>query len=121
MIRDPERHARLLSDIRRFVRERAIPNEDRVEQEDRIPEELVAELRRLGSFGWSIPTEYGCSGLTTEELATAFIELSQASVAFRVVGATNAGIGSESIIQDGSEAQKRRYLPKLASGEIYGC
>ncbi len=121
MIPDAARLERLLADTRRFVRERAIPNEDRVEQEDRIPEELVADMRRLGSYGWSIPEQYGGAGLTTEELALAFMELSQASVAFRVHGATNAGIGSEAIIQDGTEEQKRNWLPRLASGEILGC
>jgi len=121
MIRDAARLERLLADTRRFVRERAIPNEDRVEQEDRIPDELIADMRRLGSYGWSIPEQYGGAGLSTEELALAFIELSQASVAFRVHGATNAGIGSEAIIQDGTEEQKRRWLPRLASGEVLGC
>ena len=121
MIRDPERQARLIADIRRFVRELAIPNEDRVERENAMPAELVDAMRKLGSFGWSIPEEYGGAALTTEELAGAFMELSRASVAFRVIGATNAGIGSQSIIEDGSEAQKEKYLPKLASGEIYGC
>ena len=121
MIRDPARLERLLADTRRFVRERAIPNEDRVEQEDRIPDDLVTDMRRLGTYGWSIPEQYGGAGLTTEELALAFMELSQASVAFRVHGATNAGIGSEAIIQDGTEEQKRRWLPRLASGEVLGC
>jgi acyl-CoA dehydrogenase len=121
MIRDAERLERLLADVRRFVRSRAIPAEDRVEREDRVPDELVDDMRRLGTFGWSIPPEYGGAGLTTEELALAFMELSQASVAFRAVGATNAGIGSESLVQDGSEEQKRRWLPRLASGEVYGC
>jgi len=121
MIRDAARLERLLAEIRRFVREVAIPNEDRVEREDRIPDEDIAAMRKLGSYGWSIPEQYGGAGLTTEELALAFMELSQCSVAYRVHGATNAGIGAEAIIQDGSEEQKRRYLPKLASGEMLGC
>jgi acyl-CoA dehydrogenase len=121
MIRDPQRQEHLLADIHRFVRDVAIPNEDRVEREDAIPGEVVAAMRRLGSYGWSIPEAYGGAGLTTEELALAFMELSQCSVAYRVHGATNAGIGSEGIIQDGTEEQKRRYLPRLASGELLGC
>ena len=121
MIRDPEALDRLLEDTRRFVREVAIPNEDRVEAEDRVPEECVAAMRELGTFGWSIPEEYGGKGLTSEELALAFIELTQCSVAYRVVGAQNAGIGSETIIRDGTEEQKRTYLPKLATGEMLGC
>lgn len=121
MIRDEASFSQLLDDTRRFVRDVAIPNEDRTENEDRVPDEAVAAMRKLGTFGWSIPKEFGGSGLSSEELARAFIELTQCSVAFRVVGAQNAGIGSECIVQDGSVEQKQDYLPKLATGKILGC
>ena len=121
MIKDQARIDDLLARTRAFVRDVAIPNEDRVESEDRIDADLVAEMRKLGTFGWSIPREYGGSELTTEELALAFMELTQCSVAFRVVGAQNAGIGSECLIRDGTPEQKQRYLPRLASGELIGC
>ncbi len=121
MITDQTRIDELLARTRKFVREVAIPNEDRVELEDRVGDDLVAEMRKLGTFGWSIPKAYGGSELTTEELALAFMELSQCSVAFRVVGAQNAGIGSECLIRDGTAEQKRQYLPRLASGELIGC
>lgn len=121
MIRDQAQLDDLLKRTRRFVREVAIPNEARVEREDLVGDDLVVEMKTLGTFGWSIPEAFGGSGLTTEELALAFIELSQCSVAFRVVGATNAGIGSECLIRDGTEEQKRAYLPRLASGALLGC
>lgn len=121
MITDQARLDDLLDRTRRFVREVAIPNEARVEREDRIGEDLVAAMRELGTFGWSIPTEYGGAGLTTEELALAFMELTQCSVAFRVVGAQNAGIGSECLIRDGTPEQKQHYLPRLARGDLIGC
>ncbi|MGI9325877.1 MAG: acyl-CoA dehydrogenase family protein [Pseudomonadales bacterium] len=121
MIRDQQAMDQLLSATRAFVRDVAIPNEDRVELEDQVPESVVAEMRRLGTFGWSIPEAYGGSGLSSEELALAFIELTQCSVAYRVVGAQNAGIGSECLIRDGTTEQKEQYLPKLASGEMLGC
>lgn len=121
MIRDQAATDGLLQRIRRFVRDVAIPNEDRVEREDRVGPDLVDEMRKIGTFGWSIPEEYGGSGLTTEELALAFIELTQCSVAYRVVGAQNAGIGSECLIRDGTDAQKNKYLPRLASGDMIGC
>jgi len=121
MIRDQQALDKLLEDTRRFVREVAIPNEDRVEAEDRVPDECVAAMREIGTFGWSIPEEFGGKGLTSEELALAFMELTQCSVAYRVVGAQNAGIGSETIIRDGTDEQKRTYLPKLATGEMLGC
>jgi len=121
MIRDAAALKDLLARTRQFVREVAIPNEDRTEREDRVPNEAVEAMVRLGTFGWSIPTEFGGAGLTTEELALAFIELAQASVAFRVVGATNAGVGSECLIRDGTDEQKQAYLPRLACGELLGC
>jgi len=121
MIRDAAAMDQLIDDIRRFVREVAIPNEDRTEAEDRVPDEVFAAMRELGTFGWSIPEEFGGRGLTSEELALSFIELTQCSMAFRVVGAQNAGIGSECIVQDGSDEQRQYYLPKLAAGDMLGC
>jgi len=121
MIRDQESFDLLLEQIRAFVRDVAIPNEDRVEAEDQIPDDVIEKLKQLGSFGWSIPEEFGGAGMTSEELAIAFMEFTQCSVAFRVYGGQNAGIGSECIIRDGTPEQKRKYLPGLASGELIGC
>ena len=94
MIREPKSFEAFLADIRSFVREVAIPNEDRVEADDCIPEEIVQEMRKRGYFGWSIPEEFGGAGLTTEELALANLEISQCSVAFRARIGVNTGIGS---------------------------
>ena len=121
MIRDAKRLQELLDTTRRFVRDVAIPNEERVERENAIPEEIVTRMRELGFFGWSIPEEYGGAGLTTEELCLANMEISQCAVAYRARAGTNTGIGAEAIIQDGTEDQKRKYLPRLASGKITGC
>ena len=121
MIVDQTRLDDLLARTRRFVREVAIPNEDRVEREDLVGDDLIAEMKKLGTFGWSIPEAFGGSELTTEELALAFMELTQCSVAYRVVGAQNAGIGSECLIRDGTPEQKQKYLPRLASGDLLGC
>ena len=75
MIRDPEAFESLVDATRAFVRDVAVPNEDRVEAEDKVPDEVVQAMRELGSFGWSITEEFGGSGLTSEELALAFLEL----------------------------------------------
>ena len=121
MIRDEKQLAALLGSVRCFMDETAIPNEERVERENAIPEDIVDRMRSLGFFGWSIPEEYGGAGLTTEELCLANMEISQCAVAYRARAGTNTGIGSEAIIQDGTDAQKRLYLPRLATGEITGC
>lgn len=121
MIRDNTRLDALIADIRGFVRDRWHPMEDEVERLGEVPESLVDELRRKGYFGWSIPEAYGGLGLTTEELVLCAFELSQASVALRARVGTNTGIGSEALVADGSEAQKSRWLPRMATGELTGC
>ncbi|MEX0729774.1 MAG: acyl-CoA dehydrogenase family protein [Aquisalimonadaceae bacterium] len=121
MIRDGARLDRLTTEVHDWVRDVAIPNEQRVEELDQIPDDLVEDMRRRGFFSWSIPEEYGGAGLTTEELVFAAMELSQASTAFRARVGTNTGIGSEALVADGTADQKSRYLPRLASGELTGC
>jgi acyl-CoA dehydrogenase len=103
------------------VRDVAIPAEVEVVEKNCIPESIVDVMRKSGFFGWSIPKEYGGAGLSTEELALANIEISQAATAFRARAGTNTGIGSEGIVQDGTKAQKEKWLPRLASGEITAC
>jgi len=121
MIRDEASFGVFLDAIRRFVRDKAIPREAEIEQSDEVPADLVQSMRQGGFFGWSIPETYGGAGLTTEELVLAAFELSQCAVAFRARVGTNTGIGSEGIVVDGTEDQKRRYLPRLASGAWTSC
>jgi acyl-CoA dehydrogenase len=116
-----EENNQRISEIRSFVREIAIPAEVEVVEKNQIPEAIVEVMRKRGFFGWSIPIEYGGSGLSTEELTMANIEISQAATTFRARAGTNTGIGSEGLVQDGTKAQKEKWLPRLASGEITGC
>ncbi len=107
----------LLSTIRRFVAEVLIPAENRVEEEDAVPDEIVTQMKALGLFSLSIPEAYGGLGLTMLEEARIVRELARASVAFRSVIGTTIGIGSQGIVIDGTETQKKVWLPKLAAGE----
>lgn len=118
MIRDPDSFDQLIETLRRFVAMRLVPNEARLAEEDRVPDEIVAEMRRMGLFGLSIPEEFGGLGLTMEEEALVAFELGQTSPAFRSIMGTNNGIGSQGIVIDGTAAQKRDWLPRLASGEV---
>lgn len=114
--------ARLLRDaVRRFVREVLHPVEREVEETDRIPPPIVEELRKLGLFGLAIPEEYGGLGLTLLSQCVVFEELAKASLCFRSRVGTNNGIGSLGILFDGTEEQRRTYLPKLATGEFTGA
>jgi acyl-CoA dehydrogenase len=120
MIRDGDVLEALRQTVRRFVRERLVPAEDRVEEDNAIPADIVAEMRALGLFGLSIPEEFGGLGLTMEEEVAVAFELGYTAPAFRSVIGTNNGIGSQGIIVDGTEAQKRDWLPRMAAGEVIG-
>jgi acyl-CoA dehydrogenase len=118
VIRDRATLSALLDTISRFVAERLIPAEAAVDESDEIPAPIVAEMKRLGLFGLSIPEEFGGLGLTMEEEVNVAFELGRAAPAFRSRIATNNGIGSQGIVMDGTPEQKATYLPRLASGEM---
>ena len=83
----------LVEAVRRFVRERLVPQERAVSESDAIPDGIVAEMRALGLFGLSTPAEYGGLGLgVADEMHVAF-EIGQTSPAFRSLFGTNVGIG----------------------------
>lgn len=121
MIRDQETINVLLDTISRYIQERLIPNENIVAENDAVPIELIHEMKNLGMFGLCIPEEYGGLGLTMEEEVMVAFELGKTSPAFRSLFGTNNGIGSQGIIIDGTDEQKRFYLPKLATGEMIGA
>lgn len=108
----------LVETVERFARERLIPAERRVEEEDAIPEEIVAEMKDMGLFGLSTPEEYGGIGVNVSQEARLIETLCYASLTFRSLIGTNVGIGSQGIVMDGTEEQKRRWLPGIASGDI---
>ena len=118
MALDPETRAQLIDTVRRFVREKCVPIESKVGDEDRVPDAIVQEMRELGLFGLSIPVEYGGLGLSMEEEVLVAFELGYTSPAFRSVIGTNVGIGSQGVVMFGNETQKTEWLPKLASGEV---
>ena len=118
MIRDPETLGLLLDSLRRFVRERLVPREAEVAETDQIPDDISNEMKALGLFGLTIPEAYGGLGLTMEEEVMVCFELGRTSPAFRSLVGTNNGIGAMGIVIDGTEEQKQKYLPKIASGEF---
>jgi acyl-CoA dehydrogenase len=117
----PENYRMMAETVRRFVERELEPISKQVEEEDRIPEEVVQKMRELGLFGLSIPEEYGGLGLGTLGECIVYEELSKTNACFRTRIGTNNGIGSQGILIDGTEEQKRKYLPKIASGEWTAC
>ena len=120
MIRDTDTLENILDSVRKFVDEALIPREQEVAETDEIPADIIDGMRTLGLFGLTIPEEYGGLGVTMEEEVFIAFELGRTSPAFRSYIGTNNGIGSVGILLDGTEGQKARYLPRLASGELIG-
>ena len=120
MTLDQDTLKQLLDTVEQFVQKRLRPLESQIAAEDRIPPDLVQEMRELGLFGLTIPTEYGGLGLNMAEEVEVARTFGHTSPAFRSMFGTNVGIGSQSLVIDGTQEQKQQYLPALASGEIIG-
>ena len=120
MALDSDTLQQLLDTLSRFVSERLRPLESQIAADDRIPDTIVKEMKDLGLFGLTIPLEYGGLGLNMQEEVAVARVFGRTSPAFRSAFGTNVGIGSQSLVIDGTEAQKQYYLPKMATGEIVG-
>ncbi|MGA8830268.1 MAG: acyl-CoA dehydrogenase family protein [Desulfomonilaceae bacterium] len=117
----PENLRMTVETVRRFVKQDLEPISRQVEEEDRIPEDVVQKMRELGLFGLGIPEEYGGLGMGCFGECLVYEEMGKVNACFRTIIGTNNGIGSQGIVLDGTPEQKQRYLPKLASGEWIGC
>src|SRR5436190_16049441 len=118
MALDLETREQLIDTVRRFVSERLRPLEAKVAEDDAMPSDVVDEMKALGLFGLSIPEQYGGLDLSMEDECLVAVELGRTSPAFRSTFGTNVGIGSQGLVMFGTDAQKAKYLPGIASGEI---
>ena len=117
---EPEVLEPLLDTVRRFVDERLIPNERAVEEGEAIPPDILREMKELGLFGLTIPQQYGGMGLEMEDEARVIFEVGRAHASYRSAFASTIGIGSQGIVIDGTDEQRLRYLPRMATGELVG-
>ncbi len=112
-----EREKEIRDRVKQFVEEELNPISLQVELEERIPEEIVDKMRVMKLFGLAIPEEYGGLGLSTVGEILVYEELTKTNACFRSRIGTSNGIGSMGILFDGTEEQKKKYLPRVASGE----
>ena len=111
----------LAETVRAFVDERVEPRMPEIEKSNHIPEALLGEAAALGLFGISIPEEYGGSNLPRLSRVLVHQMLGRSGFGFAGVFASHGGIGSEALVTLGNDEQKRRYLPRMATGELRGC
>src|SRR6187399_2442665 len=104
--------------VRSFVDNEILPNAEEYDHEDKFPEPIVEQMKELGLFGVTIPEEYGGMGLDLTTYAMIVEELSRGSIS----GVVNTHfIGSYLLMKFGTDEQKDKYLPKMATGEIRGA
>src|SRR5687767_10308498 len=106
--------------VRDFVDKEILPHAEEYDHEDKFPEPIVEQMKELGLFGVTIPEEYDGMGLDLTTYAMIVEELSRGWISISGVVNTHF-IGSYLLMQFGTEEQKEKYLPKMATGEIRGA
>ena len=107
--------------VRRFVDERVLPIIGDAYVQGRFPKELIPEMGELGVFGANLPEEYGCAGLNNVQYGLIMQELERGDSGVRSFASVQGALAMYPIYAFGSEEQKRKYLPRMATGEIIGC
>jgi alkylation response protein AidB-like acyl-CoA dehydrogenase len=103
--------------VRQFADEQIIPNAEHYDHEDEFPEPIVEQMKELGLFGVTIPEEYGGMGLDLTTYAMIVEQLSRGWISISGIVNTHF-IGSYLLMKFGTDDQKQKYLPKMATGEI---
>ena len=103
--------------VRQFADEQILPNAEHFDHEDEFPAEIVEQMKELGLFGVTIPEEYGGMGLDLTTYCMIVEELSRGWISISGIINTHF-IGSYLLMKYGTEEQKDKYLPRMATGEI---
>lgn len=106
--------------VRDFAQNELALEIDRMEKEDRFPKEIIKRMGELGLMGIPVPEKYGGSEMDFTSYIIAINELARVSATVGVILSVHTSVGTNPILYFGSDAQKERYLPKLASGEYLG-
>jgi acyl-CoA dehydrogenase len=115
---DPEIFDAFVDQLKRYVRERLIPAEADVIANDRIPDDILQEMRDMGLFGITIPEEFGGAGMNVSQYIETVKQLAYAAPAYRSTISINIGMTGSAIKNFGTPDQKAHWLPRIASGEI---
>ncbi|CEG27424.1 acyl-CoA dehydrogenase family protein [Bacillus sp. B-jedd] len=117
----PEEIELLRAAVRDFVKAEVEKVAMEIEENDEIPEKIVDLSKELGLFGLGIPEAYGGLGLDMVGKCAIYEELGKTHNGYTTLIGAHTGIGSVGIVELGTEEQKRKYLPKMASGEWIGA
>jgi alkylation response protein AidB-like acyl-CoA dehydrogenase len=118
---DSEAEAILRRTVREFAKREIQPYARKWDEEETFPHELVPKLAALGLMGMRIPEDYGGAGMSTMDVAIVIEELARVDGSVALTVASHNGLCSGHILLAGNDAQKRKYLPKLATGQWLGA
>jgi glutaryl-CoA dehydrogenase len=116
-----EEHKLIRSSVRDFVKKEISPNIEDWAQRAHFPYEIVKKFGEIGAFGPTLPVEYGCGGLDYISYGIIMQEIERGDSGMRSTASVQGSLVMYPIYKFGSEAQRKKYLPKLASGEWLGC
>ena len=108
----------ILAQTRHFVRTAVVPREQEILDDDRVPDDLRDQARKMGLFGYAIPQQWGGLGLNLKQDVELAMELGYTSLALRSMFGTNNGIAGQVLVGFGTDEQKSRWLEPIASGEV---
>jgi len=116
-----QEHILIRNSIREFAEKEVRPLAKKVDVEEYYPREMLYRLGEQGVLGVRVPEEYGGSPVDSISMAIIMEELSKASGSIALVAGVQSGLAVNPIVGYGTEEQKKKYLPRLASGEIIGA
>jgi glutaryl-CoA dehydrogenase len=116
-----DEHKLIRGSVRDWVNRAVIPIIDEANQQHEFPRHLVKELGEIGAFGPYIPVEYGGSGLDQISYGLIMQELERGDSAIRSMASVQSSLVMYPVFKYGTEEQRKKYLPKLASGELIGA
>ncbi len=116
-----EEHKLIRGSVRDWLNQHISPYINEWAQSNQCPTHLVREMGSMGLFGPSLPEEYGCPGLDEIAYGVIMQEIERVDSGIRSMCSVQGSLVMYPIFAYGTEEQKQRYLPKLASGELMGC
>ncbi|OBJ51811.1 acyl-CoA dehydrogenase family protein [Mycobacterium sp. 1423905.2] len=108
----------ILAQTRHFVRTAVVPREQEILAEDRVPDDLRDQAKKMGLFGYAIPQQWGGLGLNLVQDVELAMELGYTSLAVRSMFGTNNGIAGQVLVGFGTDEQKARWLESMAAGDV---